>query len=1011
MAITKAKRAGQGGSKDKGKQIATSDHEDDVLKAYIAQKKGKGIVIGDNNYDADENRKKEVRSKHRNDELMSAMKRALMESMLDGVLNKRKKMDVVENPEQETSDDSIKDGGSPVAVVKKTRYEKRKEGMVNYEDLVVRPYADYPTLFTRTTPSVLVKAMEDMNEQQKNAVSALGFDHLLDLTIKELPGKLNYWLIHSYNARTSEIVLPSGKTIPVTEEDVYRVLGFPRGYKNIDLVDNDDITPLFEDWKARFPGRNPRRIKVHEIRDDMLACQDGGQWFKIQFMLMVAHCLIESSTNGSIVPRIIRCLEDLDGVKEWNWAEYVIKSLITSKGTWQMNTKQFFTGPTMFMTILYVDRLNWVNSNVKRDFPLFKSWNTKKLKDRELEEINGGKFGDGIILDPITIYGPDLPPYFHVDEAGDTEHVADERAGIVTDETILSRLTREMVQFEKSRDKIMGFLNIADDADLESCAFKQKFEEAKKLMVTAPFMLTKMPVDKLDNDRTAEMLVHTATEKTPVNNVVVVDGLRYDDEMLKSCDEAVTKTCSRIDHVDDLTGFNLGASDLMGTETTHGTISGVMDTVGAVPKEVGLDGGCQTPLVRKEFRVEDLAANTSLFNLPVNANRQAEEAGKQHVQPPRGPKTNIAGIKRKDGKENRVYENPKTVVLGACVANETEDRCVLKTRVENTILQTPSPLGPKCRGKELLRRTSFNLSPFVERTVNTTKRLTKREKAIGLFALYYRAHKPNDIIFEYEKKVLRRDNFVSLCRGNIVDLQLIDTWTVFLNWNEQFRADTSPSRFFASTQICLESIVQPPSTWTYKKRRDIFMKLLTAELGSIQHTLVNAIDMFFFPVCRVLKYYALCVDLKKERIYVLDSQNESQAQMKEEKYSRTVDDLRQMLVDYMTHMKEVHKSIIVKRSRLSIIHIKWGDSKNINDTGVYLMRHMETFMGEGASSWSCGLTAKLKKQLDLLRVRYCATIVGWEKNSVKDLVTVGATDYYEEVDDDPSVNIDFTLLG
>ncbi|XP_057808176.1 uncharacterized protein LOC131022677 [Salvia miltiorrhiza] len=102
-----------------------------------------------------------------NDEFMKDMKRAMMESMLEGVLNKRKKMDVVDNVEQETLEDSSEESGSPVEVVKKTRHEKRKEGMVNYKEWVVRPYEDYPTMFTRTTSCVFVKAVEQMNEQQK----------------------------------------------------------------------------------------------------------------------------------------------------------------------------------------------------------------------------------------------------------------------------------------------------------------------------------------------------------------------------------------------------------------------------------------------------------------------------------------------------------------------------------------------------------------------------------------------------------------------------------------------------------------------------------------------------------------------------------------------------------------------------------------------------------------------------------------------------------------------------
>ncbi|XP_057803796.1 probable LRR receptor-like serine/threonine-protein kinase At3g47570 [Salvia miltiorrhiza] len=84
--------------------------------------------------------KRTARTKHTNDEFMKDMKRAMMESMLEGILNKRKKMDVVDNAEQETSEDSSDGSGSSVEVVKKIRHEKCKEGMVNYKEWVVRPY-------------------------------------------------------------------------------------------------------------------------------------------------------------------------------------------------------------------------------------------------------------------------------------------------------------------------------------------------------------------------------------------------------------------------------------------------------------------------------------------------------------------------------------------------------------------------------------------------------------------------------------------------------------------------------------------------------------------------------------------------------------------------------------------------------------------------------------------------------------------------------------------------------
>ncbi|XP_057768866.1 uncharacterized protein LOC130988903 [Salvia miltiorrhiza] len=160
-----------------------------------------------------------------------------------------------------------------------------------------------------------------------------------------------------------------------------------------------------------------------------------------------------------------------------------------------------------------------------------------------------------------------------------------------------------------------------------------------------------------------------------------------------------------------------------------------------------------------------------------------------------------------------------------------------------------------------------------------------------------------------------------------------------------------------------------------------------------------------------MKYYVICVDVRREKVYVLDSQNESMEHCRDEKYQTTIGLLKSMLADYMAYAGHVHRSNIVRRSKMTVVQIKWGDFKNINDTGVYMMRHMEMFMGDLSSSWTCGLAPKLKKQLNLLRVRYCASLIGWEKNQVKDAIVTSANDAYDLKAVNPSLNIDAKLLG
>ncbi|XP_057784935.1 uncharacterized protein LOC131002457 [Salvia miltiorrhiza] len=170
-----------------------------------------------------------------------------------------------------------------------------------------------------------------MNDVQKQVVKSLGFGHVLNLTIQEMPSKLDYWVLDHFHARRSEIMFPCGKSIEVTEEDAYRMLGFPRGGRPVDLLEKYETTDLYDEWVSCFPDKQRKTIKISDVKDAMLASVDGGRWFKVHFLVMVTHCLISSSTHRSVIPRVIKSLDNLTVVRDLNWCAYVADSLIDSK--------------------------------------------------------------------------------------------------------------------------------------------------------------------------------------------------------------------------------------------------------------------------------------------------------------------------------------------------------------------------------------------------------------------------------------------------------------------------------------------------------------------------------------------------------------------------------------------------------------------------------------------------------------------------------------------------------
>nr|GLL44948.1 uncharacterized protein LOC109189836 [Ipomoea trifida] len=61
--------------------------------------------------------------------------------------------------------------------------------------------------------------------------------------------------------------------------------------------------------------------------------------------------------------------------------------------------------------------------------------------------------------------------------------------------------------------------------------------------------------------------------------------------------------------------------------------------------------------------------------------------------------------------------------------------------------------------------------------------------------------------------------------------------------------------------------------------------------------------------------------------------------------------------------------------------MKWRDTRNKIDCGVYLMWHMESYSREGVGSWECGLTKGDRAELNRLRLHYIKEICTIDVNA------------------------------
>ncbi|CAA0825526.1 Unknown protein [Striga hermonthica] len=257
---------------------------------------------------------------------------------------------------------------------------------------------------TRSTTAIFVKAVSGLSDVKKQAVLEMGFGHLLDLKITSLPPKMGFYLVENFNHLDRKLSLYGGEKIHVNEDDVYAALGLPRGSIHIMNKQKRVESSILNEWIGLFNVRRPSNITATKVLEKLEECSDGGDWFKRHFIVLMVTCLFESCQNGMVNFRIVHLLEDLSKVIDMNWCSYMISCLVNSKKTWGGNAKtKKYTGPLLFMTLLYVDKVVLSIRTVLRLFPTFRAWSNELLRDREHAELDSGAFGRGFVDADVSV--------------------------------------------------------------------------------------------------------------------------------------------------------------------------------------------------------------------------------------------------------------------------------------------------------------------------------------------------------------------------------------------------------------------------------------------------------------------------------------------------------------------------------------------------------------------------------------------------------------------------------
>nr|GMD80998.1 uncharacterized protein LOC109189836 [Ipomoea batatas] len=236
----------------------------------------------------------------------------------------------------------------------------------------------------------------------------------------------------------------------------------------------------------------------------------------------------------------------------------------------------------------------------------------------------------------------------------------------------------------------------------------------------------------------------------------------------------------------------------------------------------------------------------------------------------------------------------------------------------------------------------------------------------------------DEVLFSYSGRIARRVDLRSLAPGVVVTVAVINVWSCILNYRERSKAPSAPARVFASPLTTLNTAVGLQLNEVDSERVAWFAGSLGADFALTPYKQWSHVNLLFFPIVESKRFYLLCVNFETERLEIIDSSASTEATAL--KYGDTPDNVKLLLYEYFKKVREGFLSGVCLNLETKRMPMKWRDSRNTIDCGVYVMRHMESFFGESVGSWVCGLAKGDRAELNRLRLHYMKELCTFDVN-------------------------------
>ncbi|KAK1431886.1 hypothetical protein QVD17_08656 [Tagetes erecta] len=275
------------------------------------------------------------------------------------------------------------------------------------------------------------------------------------------------------------------------------------------------------------------------------------------------------------------------------------------------------------------------------------------------------------------------------------------------------------------------------------------------------------------------------------------------------------------------------------------------------------------------------------------------------------------------------------------------------------------------------------------RGVNINQAITKEEDLVWAYlfkeeGMFYKLLNTNTE--EQERNEKKKNKGVSTSSDHLRKV---------LNYQERFKAPESPRRLFCDTKVVVEWMLADVNCDETRRMTKFHANMQGAlEAANVQDLL--KIDMVFFTMLEQNHYYIVVFDLKNPAITVIDNLGSSNAIANPIDSSHffekdTPYKLKHMFVKYL-NMVNHSKAGPLFSSKIQRLKIAWATTTNEVDCGIFVIRHMEKYMGPGDRLWS-GFSShgqKKKGQLNHLRKKYAHHLLLSNCNLLKTKIEIEA---------------------